>query len=80
MRQRLFVGSFNFDPRSVSRFVGPYFEAVPDRRMASSGGDLAGQMTLHGTICSILATVGTHEAVPALEKLARAGRPAKPVD
>lgn len=66
------------DPRSVSRFVGPYFEAVPDRRMASSGGDLAGQMTLHGTICSILATVGTHEAVPALEKLARAGRPAKP--
>ena len=66
------------DPRSVSRFVGPYFEAVPDRRMATNGGDLAGQMTLHGTICSILATVGTHEAVPALEKLARAGRPAKP--
>ncbi|MGD9719957.1 MAG: hypothetical protein AB7O59_01940 [Pirellulales bacterium] len=66
------------DPRAVSRFVGPYLDAVPDQPLVADGGDLAGQLTLHTAICSVLITVGTHEAVPALEKLARSDRWQKP--
>jgi hypothetical protein len=66
------------DPREVSRFAGPYFELVPDRKLPTTGADPAGQLTMHTMICSVLCTVGTHEAVPALEKLARAGHFGKP--
>lgn len=67
------------DPGAVSRWVGPYFEKVADRYLAiGNGGNLAGQETLHTMIAGMLLTVGTHEAVPALEKLARDERTQKP--
>jgi hypothetical protein len=66
------------DPGAVSRFAGPYFEKVTDRYLESGGGNLAGQETLHTVIAGVLLTVGTHEAVPALEKLARDERTQKP--
>jgi hypothetical protein len=66
------------DPREVSRFAGPYFELVPDRKLPTTGADPAGQLTMHTMICSVLCAVGTHEAVPALEKLARSGQLGKP--
>jgi hypothetical protein len=67
------------DPGAVSRFAGPYFEKVADRNLESgNGGNVAGQGTLHTVIAGVLMTVGTHEAVPALEKLARDERTQKP--
>jgi hypothetical protein len=66
------------DPRAVSRFVGPYFEAVPDQRMPDAKGNPTGELTLHATVASMLCVIGTHEAVPALEKLARSDRLPKP--
>ncbi len=62
------------DPSIVSRFAGSYFRTVPDRRLVTTNSELAGQQTVYGGICHMLARVGTREAVPALEELARAGR------
>jgi hypothetical protein len=59
------------DPGAVSRFAGAYFQAVPDQRMPDAQGKPTGELTLHVTVASMLCVVGTHEAVPALEKLAR---------
>ncbi len=62
------------DPAEVSRFTGPYFQAVADQRLVTSGNELAGQVTVHGAICQVLARMGTREAVPGLEQLARSAR------
>ncbi len=72
----LLLGSL--DPGTVSRFVGPYFKAVPDHRLLALTSDLAGQLTIDGGICYMLTQMGTHEAVPALEQLARSGQLGKP--
>ncbi len=66
------------DPGAVSRFVGPYFQKVPDQPMAASSGGLTGQATLHTVIAAVLVMVGTHEAVPAMERLARLETTPKP--
>ena len=62
----------HLDPRAVSRFLGPYFQAVPDRPLSSASAGVPGAATLHSTICLIMSIIGTQEAVPALEKIARA--------
>ncbi len=62
------------DPRVASSFVGPYFRAVPNRPLVTTNTELQGQLTVHGGICHVMARVGTREAVPALEELARSGR------
>jgi hypothetical protein len=62
------------DSSIVSRFVGTYFQNVPDRRLVTSTMELAGQGTVHGGICVMLTRFGTREAVPALEQLARSER------
>jgi len=59
------------DPTIVSRFVGPYFQNVPDRRLVTTTMELGGQTTVHGGICVMLTRLGTRDAVPALEQLAR---------
>jgi hypothetical protein len=66
------------DPHAVSRFVGPYFQAVPDERLFTTSSELAGQLTVHGGICFMLSRIGTHEAVPALEQTARSGELGRP--
>jgi hypothetical protein len=62
------------DPSVVSEFVGRYFRMVPNQRLFSSTTELQHQLTVHAGICYVLARVGTREAVPALEQLARSGR------
>jgi hypothetical protein len=63
------------DPRIVSRFVGPYFQAVPNQPLLTTpSGELGRLSTLHAAICYPLTRFGTHEAVPALEQLARGGQ------
>jgi hypothetical protein len=74
--QVLMLGSL--DPSTVSRFVGPYFQAVSDHRLLTTNNDLAGQLTINGGICYMLTQIGTHEAVSALEQLARSGQLGKP--
>jgi hypothetical protein len=66
------------DPNVVSRFVGRYFQMVPNQRLLSSTTELQHQLTVHAGICYALTRVGTREAVPALEQLARSGRLGKP--
>ncbi len=66
------------EPRAVSRFVGKYCEGVPDAPLRSTSNGLSGQPTVYAGICAIMNRVGTHEAVPALEKLARNGALGKP--
>ena len=66
------------DPHVVSRWVGAYFQAVPDLPLLPVEVDPSGQATLHRMICSALVQVGTHEAVPALEQLARNGDSLRP--
>lgn len=61
------------DPRGVSRFIGHYFEAVPNAGLISTPGGLNSQTTVHGGICAVISRIGTNEAVPALERLARSG-------
>jgi hypothetical protein len=74
--QVLMLGSL--DPGTVSRFVGPYFQSVSDHGLLDTSSDLAGQITINGGICYMLTQMGTHEAVPALEQLARSGQLGKP--
>ncbi len=62
------------DPQVVSRFVGPYFQGVPNQRLFSTASELGRLPTLHAAICYPLTRFGTREAVPALEQLARGGR------
>lgn len=62
------------DPSVVSRFVGAYFQNVPDRKLVTTTMELAGQGTVHGGICVLLSRFGTRDAVPALEQLARSER------
>lgn len=66
------------DPGAVSRFAGPYFKAVADRPLSAMTGGLSGQFTLHTAVCAALILVGTHEAIPAIDKLARSGKLQKP--
>jgi predicted DNA-binding transcriptional regulator len=66
------------DPQLVSRFVGPYFYATPNEPLIAMTTELANQSTIHGAICQVMTRVGTHEAVPALEQLARSGRLGEP--
>jgi hypothetical protein len=55
------------DPQVVSKFVGPYFEAVGDEMLSPP-------LTVHATICHMLVRAGRHEAIAALEKKARSGK------
>jgi hypothetical protein len=66
------------DPRGVSRFVGHYFEAVPNAGLISTPGGLNGETTVHAGVCAVISRIGTSEAVPALERLARSGALGKP--
>jgi len=61
------------DPRTVSRLMGAYFEMVPDGPLISTLNGLISQPTVHGGICAVVSRIGTHEAVPALVRLARGG-------
>ena len=61
------------DWRGVSRFVGPYFETVPNTPLISALNGVTSQPTVHSAISAVLSQIGTHEAVPALERLARSG-------
>ncbi len=62
------------DARAVSAFAGRYFQTVSNRPLVTLGNELAGQNTVHGAVCHILARIGTREALPALEQLARSGQ------
>jgi hypothetical protein len=62
----------HLDPRAVSRFLGPYFQAVPDRPLSPTSAEVPGTGTVHSAICVMMSIIGTQEAVPALEKVARA--------
>ncbi|HTM52653.1 MAG TPA: hypothetical protein VL175_01420 [Pirellulales bacterium] len=62
------------DPESVSRFVGSYFQRVPDRKLVTSISELGTEATVHRAICHMISRVGTRTAVPALEQLARSGK------
>jgi hypothetical protein len=42
--------------------------------LVTTNTELQGQLTVHGGICHMMTRVGTREAVPALEELARSGR------
>ena len=66
------------EPRAVSKFVGRYFTAVPDANLVSTPNGLNGLTSVHGGICLLMSRVGTQEAVPAIEKLARSGALGKP--
>jgi hypothetical protein len=66
------------EPRAVSKFVGRYFTAVPDANLASTPNGLNGMTSVHGGICLLMSRIGTQEAVPAIEKLARSGALGKP--
>ncbi len=66
------------DRRSVSRFVGAYFDTVPNAPLLSTLNGITSQPTVHGAIAAVLSQIGTHEAVPALERLARSGALGKP--
>jgi hypothetical protein len=60
------------DTHAVSRFVGPYFDAVPDLPLKSTDGYPTAFTTQHELLCAVLSEIGTREAVPALEKAALA--------
>src|SRR4029079_1241574 len=62
------------DPESVSRFVGSYFQRVPDRKLVTSISELGTEATVHRAIYHMISGVGTRAAVPALEQLARSGK------
>jgi hypothetical protein len=62
------------DPRSVSRFVGSYFDTVTNTPLATTPQGLDRQTTVFGGICAVLARTGTREAVPALLELVASGK------
>jgi hypothetical protein len=62
------------DPQIVSRFVGRYFQAVPNQPLLSTTSELLRLPTVHAGICYVMTRIGTREAAPALEQLARSGR------
>jgi hypothetical protein len=66
------------DARSVSRFVGPYFETVKNAGLVSTQNGLNNQSTVFAGICAVMSRVGTREAVPALERVAKSGELGKP--
>jgi hypothetical protein len=66
------------EPHAVSKFVGKYFSAVPDANLASTPNGLGGLNSVHGGICLMMSRIGTQEAVPAIEKIARSGALGKP--
>jgi hypothetical protein len=66
------------EPHAVSRFVGDYFQKVPNAPLNATAGGLNTQQTVYAGMCAVLARTGTREALPALEKLARSGALGKP--
>jgi hypothetical protein len=62
------------DPEIVSRFVGSYFQRVPDRKIVTTISELGNEATVHRAICHMISRIGTRTAVPALEQLARSGK------
>ncbi|MCE9608097.1 MAG: hypothetical protein K8U03_24690 [Planctomycetia bacterium] len=54
------------DPDEVSRFVGPYLQGVPDRRLENGSPTAFGNGSAHGNLCYKLSLIGTAEAGPAL--------------
>ncbi len=59
------------DPVSVSKFVGTYFETVPNAQLIATQRGLEGATSVHAGICIVMCRVGTHDAIPALEKISR---------
>ena len=62
------------DPQVASRFAGRYLLDTEDQPLVSTVSELNFQPTVHGALCYMMTRVGTHDVVPTLEKLARAGR------
>jgi hypothetical protein len=60
------------DPRPISAFAGPYLEVTKDQPLENTEPNSAAP-TQHGAFCLLLAELGTHEAIPALERVATAG-------
>jgi hypothetical protein len=67
------------DTDAVSRFVGPYFEAVVDGPRDDYFGDFKSP-SRHGLLCLWLAIHGTHEAIPGLVQAIEAHRIYEPND
>ena len=59
------------DAEVLSRSIGAYFDAVPDHSLNQIDRYPAALRTDHEALCELLADVGTHDALPALEKEAR---------
>jgi hypothetical protein len=66
------------DGRNVSRFIGEYFETVKNAPLVFTQNGLNNQSTVFAGICALMSRVGTHEAVPALERLAKSGQLGQP--
>ncbi len=56
------------DPETFSRSIGAYFDAVPDQPVRIIDRYPPALTTEHELLCAVLADVGTHHAIPALEK------------
>ena len=62
------------DPHVTSKFAARYLAEVEDDGLVTSVSELNFQVSVHAGICYMLTRMGTHEVVPTLEKMARAGR------
>ncbi len=67
------------DADAVSRFAGPYFQAVADGPHEDNSGSF-GTPSQHGWMCLWLAAYGTHEAIPGLDQAIDARRVNEPND
>ena len=66
------------DPQVTSKFAAKYLDTIPNARLLSTISELNEQSTVHAGICYVMTRVGTREAVPAIERVARSGRLGKP--
>ena len=66
------------DPRIASKFAGKYLDTMPNARLLATAAELNEQSTVHAGICYVMTRMGTREALPAVERVARSGRLGKP--
>ena len=66
------------DPRISSKFAGKYLDTMPNARLLATAVELNEQATVHAGICYVMTRMGTREALPAVERVARSGRLGKP--
>ncbi len=62
------------DPHVASRFASRFLTETEDQGLFTTVSELNFQPTVHAALCYMMTRVGTHEVVPTLEKMARAGR------